>query len=309
MSRLDVFHAGEIAVQVSAGERAIAAARESVIRRRLNDAAIAFLESQDIVAVAAAAPDGTLWASLWCGAAGFLRGSAEGDSVGVLHDLDEHVADPVRTIVRRNEPLGLLVIDLATRRRLRINGVVHQADCAGLELSVREAFGNCPKYIQKRLRADAAITPAKGVAAPVEHGWTLDDECGDLIARADTVFVASAHHENGVDVSHRGGPPGFVHVIDDRTVRIPDYPGNSLFQSLGNIAVDSRCGLAFMDFERRRILSATGHGVLEFGVEDATHPAGGTGRYWSFTVERWVEFALPSGVCWTLVERSPFNPS
>ena len=98
-------------------------------------------------------------------------------------------------------------------------------------------------------------------------------------------------------------------MVDERTVRIPDYPGNSLFQTFGNFDLDPRCGLAFIDFERRRVLSATGRAALEFGAEDATHPTGGTGRYWSCTLDRWVEFSLPAATRWTLIDRSPFNPS
>ena len=306
----DVFHPGEITVQERAGERAIAAARESLIRLRLNDAANAFVETQDVVAVAATAPDGSLWASLWCGTRGFIRGSDDGDRVTVLYDAGEHATDAVRPIVRPNEPLGLLVIDLETRRRLRINGIVRRADRAGLEVDIREAFGNCPKYIQKRVRAgEAPDAPANGSSAAVDHGSTFDEDARGLIARTDTLFVASVHSDRGVDVSHRGGDPGFVRVVDDRTLRIPDYPGNSLFQTLGNFEVDSRCGLAFVDFERRRILSATGHAVTEFGAEDPTHPAGGTGRYWLFTVDHWIECSLSSAARWTLVERSPFNPT
>jgi uncharacterized protein len=321
MLRGDVFHPGEIAVQVRAGQREIAAARESLIRPRLSHAANVFVETQDIVAVAATAPDGTLWASLWCvqvgrelddvrGTRGFLHGDDDGGSLTILYDLDVHASDPVRPIVRPNEPLGLLVIDLETRRRLRINGIVRRADRAGLEVDIREALVNCPKYIQKRVRAGAVPdASASGAGAAVEHGWTLDEEMRGLIARTDTLFVASAHGDRGLDVSHRGGDPGFVRVVDHRTLRIPDYPGNSLFQTLGNFEVDRRCGLAFVDFERSRILAATGHALSEFGSEDPTHPAGGTGRYWSFTVDRWIEFSLSSSARWTLVERSAFNPT
>jgi len=310
MSHRDPFHAGELAVQVRAGERAIAERREALIRDRLDDAANAFVWDQGIVAVAAAGPDGALWASLWCGPEGFLRGNADGDSLEVLHDLDEHIGDPVRPNVRPNEPLGVLVIDLATRRRLRINGVVGRVDGAGLELWIREAFSNCPKYIQKRVRSDGATGASpQPAAAPLEHGWTLDDERRRFIARIDTLFVASGHCERGIDVSHRGGSPGFARVVDERTVHVPDYPGNSLFQTFGNFHLDPRCGLAFIDFERRRVLSVTGRAVLEFGAENASHPTGGTGRYWSCTLDRWVEFSLSAATGWTLVERSPFNPS
>lgn len=307
------FHAGELAVQVRAGERAIAARRESVIRDRLDDAANAFVQNQETMAVAAIAPDGTLWASLWCGPKGFLRGNADGDGLEVLHDLAEHSADPVRPHVRPNEPLGVLVIDLATRRRLRINGVVGLVERAGVWLRIREAFGNCPKYIQRRVRVDGApgggATRTDKTAAPVEHGSTLDDTRRRFIARSDTLFVASVHGERGADASHRGGAPGFARVVDERTVCVPDYPGNSMFQTFGNFDLDPRCGLAFIDFEARRVLSASGRAVVEFGAEDPTHPTGGTGRYWSCTVDRWIDFPLPAAPRWTLVEPSPFNPA
>jgi len=301
-----VFHDGEIAVQVRVGERAVAERRESMLRDRLNDAAGAFVASQGTVAVGAAAPDGTLWASLWCGAKGFARTNEAGDRLDIRHALGDAAADPVRSIVSAGEPLGVLVIDLETRRRLRINGVVDRSDAASLEMRIREAFGNCPKYIQKRVRVEGTV--AREASAHVELGSIFDDERRGFIARTDTLFVSSVHPERGVDVSHRGGHPGFVRSVDDRTLRIPDYPGNSMFQTLGNLEVDTRAGIAFIDFERHRALSATGHAVSSFGIEDPAHPTGGTGRYWSFTVDRWIEFSLPLSMTWKLVERSPFNP-
>jgi len=306
MPNSGVFHDGEIAVQVRAGERAVAERRESMLRDRLNDAAGAFVASQGTVAVGAAAPDGTLWASLWCGAKGFARTNEAGDRLDIRHALGDAAADPVRSIVSAGEPLGVLVIDLETRRRLRINGVVDRSDAASLEMRIREAFGNCPKYIQKRVRVEGTV--AREASAHVEQGSNFDDERRGFIARTDTLFVSSVHPERGVDVSHRGGHPGFVRSVDDRTLRIPDYPGNSMFQTLGNLEVDTRAGIAFIDFERHRALSATGHAVSSFGIEDPAHPTGGTGRYWSFTVDRWIEFSLPLSMTWKLVERSPFNP-
>jgi hypothetical protein len=174
-----------------------------------------------------------------------------------------------------------------------------------LELGVRETFGNCIKYIQRRTRSDDL--PGGAVAAE-EEGNTLDDARRAFIARTDTLFVASIHPERGLDVSHRGGHPGFVRVEHERMLRIPDYPGNAMYQTLGNFAVDTRAGVALIDFDRRRVLSLTGNAAADFGAEDSRHPTAGTGRYWSFTVERWVEFSLPPTMTWTLVERSPFNP-
>lgn len=306
MPGMDVYHAGEIAVQERTGDRSVAQRRGGMIGDRLVEAARPFLSRQGVAAVAATSPDGTLWASLWCGMPGFLRGDEHGEHVEVASSLDRTLAaDPVRAVVGVSAPLGMLVIDFATRQRLRINGIISRLDATGLELRVRETFGNCIKYIQRRHRADHH---AVADIACVENGRVFDDTRRDFIARTDTLFVASIHPERGLDVSHRGGQPGFVRMEDEHTLRIPDYPGNGMYQTLGNFEVDPRAGLALIDFERRRVLSLTGNAVARFGVEDSGQPMGGTGRYWSFTVERWVEHSLPPTMTWTLIDRSPFNP-
>ena len=301
-----VFHAGEIAVQQRTGERLLAQRRGGMIRDRLVEGARAFIGSQAVAAVSAVAPDGTLWASLWCGMPGFLHSDEHGERVEVVSALDHTLAvDPVRPVIRAGAPLGMLVIDFETRRRLRINGIVNRVDTKDLELRVQETFGNCMKYIQRRRPSYGS---PGGVVAPVDEGRALDDDRRVFIAKTDTLFVASIHPQRGLDVSHRGGHPGFVHVEDERTLRIPDYEGNAMYQTLGNFVADARAGLALIDFDRRRVLSLTGKATVEFDAEDIHHPTGGTGRYWSFTVERWVEFSLPSTMTWTLIERSPFNP-
>jgi uncharacterized protein len=305
MSYTSGFHAGEIAVQERSGERSVAQRREGMIADRLVDGARAFLSTQGHIAVGAMAPDGTLWASMWCGESGFLR-SDDGEHVEVVSVLDRTLADdPARPIVQAGAPLGLLVIDLATRQRLRINGTVTRVDASGVELGVREAFGNCPKYIQRRQRVDDLTNDS---ITPVAHGNTLDAARRELIAGIDTAFVASIHPARGIDVSHRGGQPGFIRVESGDTVRMPDYPGNSMFQTFGNFEVDPRAGLALIDFEQRRVLSLTGRAVTVFGKEDPHHPTGGTGRYWTFTVARWTEFSLPPTMRWTLIDRSALNP-
>ena len=303
---LDVYHAGEVAVQERIGEREVAVRRASIVGVRLASGARGFLEQQGVAAVAAEAPDGSVWVSFWCGAAGFLRSDETGEYVSFAAALDLTAeGDPVRNLVRAGNPLGMVVIDLSTRRRLRINGVVNRVDSAGFGLQVRETLGNCPKYIQRRQRADE---PADSAAGCVTDGHVLDDERRRFVARCDTLFVGSIHAQRGLDASHRGGAPGFVQVIDDGTLRIPDYEGNSMYQTLGNFEVDSRAGLALIDFERRRVLCLTGNATSTFGSEDPRHPTGGTGRYWSFTLHRWMELPLSPTVTWTLVDRSPFNP-
>ena len=140
-------------------------------------------------------------------------------------------------------------------------------------------------------------------------GYTIDDERRTLVERADTAFVGSLHPARGVDASHRGGEPGFIHVLDAETLRVPDYAGNSMFLTLGNFEVDPRASLAVVDFDRARVVSFSGRARLRFTGELPGHPTGGTGRYWELSVREWVEFDLPPAMRWDLLDSSPFNPS
>jgi hypothetical protein len=140
-------------------------------------------------------------------------------------------------------------------------------------------------------------------------GYTIDDERRTLVERADTAFVGSLHPSRGVDASHRGGEPGFIHVLDAETLRVPDYAGNSMFLTLGNFEVDPRASLAVVDFDRARVVSFSGRARLRFTGELPGHPTGGTGRYWELSVREWVEFDLPLAMRWDLLDSSPFNPS
>lgn len=69
-----------------------------------------------------------------------------------------------------------------------------------------------------------------------------------LVAGADTFFLGTTHPTRGNDASHRGGPPGFVRVTSPTTLWWPDFPGNNMFNSFGNLAVDDEAALLFTDF-------------------------------------------------------------
>ena len=129
-----------------------------------------------------------------------------------------------------------------------------------------------------------------------------------VIAKADTFFVASVHPERGVDASHRGGNPGFVTRIDDRTLRIPDYPGNSMFNTLGNFTANPRAGVIFLDFESHRTLQLTGRPEILYDVDGTETETGGTKRHWQFHIERWVEIGQAQQLDWSLLDYSPYNP-
>lgn len=305
MADHEPFHEGEISVQRRAGEREVAVRHGSMILGSIPPPARDFLATQRTLALGALDRLARPWASLWAGPPGFVA-SRDGRVVRVACDDGVPPADdPLRALLRPGRDVGMLAIDLGSRRRLRVNGVVAASDERRLEVTVREAFPNCPKYIQRR-EPIAGGTP--GGARACERGRVLDGGRRSLLERADTLFVASSHPARGVDVSHRGGAPGFVRVVDERTLRIPDYAGNGMFLTLGNLEVVPRAGLVAIDFERRRLLSLTGSVTLSFGAEDPGHSSGGTGRSWTFVVDEWLEFAAASGPGFRRVERSPFNP-
>jgi hypothetical protein len=304
--RSEVFHEGERLVQERTGEASVAARVGAGIADVVIPDARPFLAAQRLIAIATVDVAGTPWASVLAGEPGFATAD---DGRSVTLDVSRAVVDPADGLwsnLCAGAPVGLLAIELETRRRLRINGRVSRTTKASIEIDVREAYPNCPKYIQRRRPAGKGGTAP---AAEAASGASLDLPRLQLIARADTAFVASWHPARGADMSHRGGEPGFLRALDAATLRVPDYGGNSLFNTLGNFAVAPVAGLAVADFERARILQLAGRVQLHFDLpEDPEQPSGGTGRYWDLHVSRWTERALPAGLRWELLDRSPYNP-
>ncbi len=301
-----VYHEGEIAVQERSGARSVAERHGAMIESTIHERAQPFLARQEMLVLAAAAPSGEVWPSVWFGARGFVDSRDEGRTLWIDRQrVTALEVDPVGELLHAGAALGVLAIELETRRRLRVNGIVRALDDKGLEIEVQESFPNCPKYIAKRhLRPGGPNVAPSGTA----HGTRLDEARIATIGRTDTVFVGSVHPERGADASHRGGDPGFVRVLDPQTLRIPDYSGNGMFQTLGNLLATGRAGLVFLDFEGRRLLHISGETELHFDDHDASIVTGGTGRSWDLHVVRWSEGALPASVGAELLERSRLIP-
>ncbi|MFA5950939.1 MAG: pyridoxamine 5'-phosphate oxidase family protein [Hyphomicrobium sp.] len=308
---LDPFHSGELEVQERTGERGRAVLNGRLIASAIPEGARKFLAQQSYCVVGWASPNGEIWASLLTARAGFASTDAEGATLaldfspasGAAHAIPP-LSGPPLSGMREGDHLGLLFIELATRRRLRVNGRVTELASSGLRLSVSEAFPNCPKYIQRR-----EAVPSVSVEGEIEpvHGERLSDELTAWIAEADTVFVTSAHPEGPVDSSHRGGNPGFI-KLEGEVLRIPDYPGNSMFGTLGNFAVNPRAGLVFVDFRNNRQLQLAGDVQLDLEAGDSSGETGGTGRWWTFSPRRWIVSSLSPSFTWQLIDGSPFNP-
>lgn len=292
------FHAGELRAHELAGGGPPGFA----IRDAMPDQHRDFFSTLQYVMLATTDADGAPVATIVTGPAGFI----DALDAQLLH-IDEraHWQPDVLALLQPGKPVGLLGIDLGNRRRNRANGIVRRIDAHGIELQVMQSFGNCPKYIQVRdveqAQENAATIGATRVADQ------LDASALDMIAHADTFFVASGvdmqKTEGGVDVSHKGGHPGFVR-IDGNTLTIPDFVGNRYFNTLGNLLVDDRAALLFVDFSNGSLLHLQGHAEIVWKVPEAER-FDGAERLWRFHVQRVQHTTHAIPLRWTLKEESP----
>ncbi len=257
------FHHGELAAQHRLGVQPAG----GNIRDFVNAQHVQFFAELPFVVVGTHEADWPM-ATLLVGAPGFVS-VFDQHRIKVACTLDG--ADMTQRAIGLGKSIALLGIDLATRRRNRANGTVLLVDSTGFELTVEQSFGNCPQYIHQRW-----VTAVLRAASETEELGSLDPAARTQIANADTFFVASSGGVNGVDVSHRGGPPGFVELGHD-TLTIPDYSGNRYFNTFGNFMLNPRAGLLFVDFVSGDLLHLQ-------GVTDIVWEA--VQRHWHLRVER-----------------------
>ncbi|GLK90195.1 pyridoxamine 5'-phosphate oxidase family protein [Pseudomonas turukhanskensis] len=301
--RRSPWHAGERAMQqkIGASDR-MEVAGQKFIRDYMPDQHRDFYRQLPFMVVGALDAEGRPWATLLEGPEGFA------DSPGPKQ-LNLAVAvdpqDPAATGLQAGQAIGMLGIELHTRRRNRINGVITAASAQQLDIAVEHAFGNCPQYIQQRTyeRVDSATTGKP----PREVANDLDADAVATLTNADTFFVASyVVHEDGqrsVDVSHRGGRPGFIKVEGNR-LTIPDYAGNLHFNTLGNLHINPKAGLLFVDFSSGDVLQLTGRTELVLQSPMITAFEGAE-RLWTFDVEQVVRRPAALSIRWQFQSFAP----
>jgi len=244
------WHAGELALQQQTGVAPrMAEIGPRFLRDHMPEQHRQFFAEQPFLLTGIRDEAGQPWASLVAGVPGF----ATSPTPQTLHIAATPLpGDPAAPHWRVGVPVGLLGLQAHTGRRNRMNGHIVAAGPEGFEIQVDQSFGNCPKYIHPREAVRAPASPEVHVAS----GSALDEDAARIVASADTFFIASTHPDAGrtdeafagVDVSHRGGPPGFVRLPADGALRVPDYTGNSFFNTLGNLQLEPRCGLLFIDY-------------------------------------------------------------
>ncbi len=309
-----VFHEGEARAQERFGLRErIDQIGRHMIRSAMPDEHRDLFEALPTLVVGSLDATGRPWASILFGRPGFARSP---DPRKLRVDARPVPGDPLAEHLAVGLPVGLLGIQPETRRRNRLNGRVVDADADGFTVGVEQSFGNCPKYIQAREPHFTAEPTTYRTAEPVQQeGSVFSASAAALARRADTFFIASAaadaatsrHAAHGVDVSHRGGRPGFVSVgeADGHTVlTVPDFQGNYMFNTLGNLIMRPQAGLLFVDFEGGDVLGLTADVQIVWDGPDVdTFP--GAERLLRLRVVRgWsVAAALPLG--WSVPEPSP----
>lgn len=301
------FHIGERAIQkrLGASEQMDNFGRR-VIRAFLPEQHQQFYAQLSYVLVGTVDSAGNPWASILVGAPGFM--SAPNDRT--LHIAAQPLyGDPLTDTLEVDSDIGFLGIELHTRRRNRVNGVVSAIAPDGFEVRVGQAFGNCPKYIQARQFNLEAFDPT--AAKPLQTMTTLGQDDRAIITAADTFFIATAYLDEsagaakGADVSHRGGKPGFVRVDGD-TLTVPDFAGNCHFNTFGNIEVNPYAGLLFIDFETGNLLYLTGRAEVVWDDNPEVAAYEGAERLFKFHLTQGirVEGSLP--LSWSMPEYSRF---
>lgn len=300
-----VFHAGEEVVQKRAGVFDQAARLgPRMVQRALNDEFAQFLASEPVIFLSASAPSGPVWVSALFGPPGFAAATSA-RQVRVRTAIGP--ADPLSPVLDAGAAVGVLVLEPMTRSRIRLNGsATRTAD--GFTIELKEVFGNCPKYIQRRHPIAVAdeLTGPKGDARARR---SLDEGQRTLVRSADTFFIGSRHPAGGADTSHRGGRPGFVAVSEDGSSLVfPDYQGNNMFQTLGNLAVDPAIGLLFIDWLTGRTLQLTGSAEIVWADDRVTRWPKAQ-RLLDVAVDQVIDRPDGLPLMWELVETHRLNPA
>lgn len=262
-ARLDPspFHPGEQKIQTRLGVREqIENVGQRFIRDHLTGEHRQFLAQLPLLLAGSIDASGRPWASVLVGRPGFLKSPDP-------RTLDIHTpllfGDPLNENLTQDSQLGMLGIEFATRRRNRLNGEVALIKEGLIRIKMSQTFGNCPQFIQAREYEFSAAIDDIGDARPVKRMGSLNSRAREIISQADNFFIATHYSDKsdnisrGADVSHRGGKPGFVRVEDEKTLTFPDFSGNYHFNTMGNILLNPRAGLLFIDFENGDLLYLT----------------------------------------------------
>ncbi|WP_137173152.1 pyridoxamine 5'-phosphate oxidase family protein [Massilia sp. HP4] len=304
LDKLPTWHEGEQFIQAKLGvaERMDVVGRR-VVRDFMPDQHRDFYAQLPFIVLGSVDASGDAWATFLEGRPGFIS-SATRTTLDLATRV--HPLDPAADGMHDGAPVGLLGIEMHTRRRNRMNGLLSHTD-AGLRIDVDQSFGNCPRYIQLR-EFSFEREPDAPFTGQAQHLDALDPAARALVAGADAFFVASYadRTDDGgrrqVDVSHRGGKAGFVRVATDGTLTIPDFDGNLFFNTLGNIVLNGKAGLLFVDYASGELLQMSGDAEVVFDSPEIAAFQGAE-RLWTFKPRRIVRRPAALALRWAFHDR------
>lgn len=299
-----MYHKGEIEAQEKTGEQTIAERNGRMVTNKIIPGAINFIEKQSFFITCSKSNTGEITVSALAGKEGYVKVRDESTIEIDKALVCSNPHDRFWLNITECKSVGFLFIEPATRRRFRVNGSIISVEDK-LTLFIDQAYPNCPKYIQQRY--------IEWVEMPIYNGnpitgSALNADLKNIIESADTLFVGSCNTDDDMDASHRGGMPGFVAIKDERTLVIPDYAGNSMFNTLGNFIVNPRAGLLFIDFHNKKSLQLFGDTEIIWNKPDNELITGGTNRFWILHIKKWILMENLKGFDWKFAEYSRFNP-
>ena len=299
-SQYSSYHEGELAVQTRARVGSDGLTADAMYRAVMPSGVQRFLLAQQLAVLSTRDADGLVWASMRSGPTGFLRPLDERTlEIGGY----SHRDDPLLANLAADAEAGMIVINLEARHRVRLNGVARAHSDGRIVLSTQQVYGNCPQYIQAR----SVIGDREVSRSRARFGNELDPRQCHSIQQADTLFIATAHPHSGADASHRGGRPGFVCVESEKRLLFPDYRGNNMFNTLGNIVSNPRTGLLFPDFQSGSALQLSGCASILWD-DPRMKRFEGSQRLVEFDIERVIELPEATRLRFEFRSYSPLLP-
>ena len=254
-----VFHEGEKSFHKSLGiEDRMDELGKRIMRNYMPDQHREFFAQLPMIHICVLDENDHPCAILRTGKPGFI---ASPDEYTLTINSEPLAGEPQNLQLGQGSKISIVGVEFATRRRNRLNATITSNDNGKLEMRVDQSFGNCPKYIQIRNMFPPKDTQKETVIFTSNE---IDETSRKIISSVDTLFIASRspvindEPKNGVDINHRGGNPGFIQILDDQTIQFPDYLGNNMFNTFGNIVGDPRVSLQLVDFENATLLNIKG---------------------------------------------------
>lgn len=298
-----IYHTGELEMQTKAGVSEQAQHASLLIHEQMPKVARDFLAGQRMAILSTRDAAGAVWASALTGKPGFMRAV---DSQTLEIDAQPATGDPLLANLHNGEPVGVFIIQFSTRMRMKVKGRAEIVGESRLLVHAARVYSQCRKYIQSRVMIEDSPQPI--VEKEIMRGKVLTPPQQEWIRQADTFFVASFHPETGADAAHRGGNPGFVEVIDQATLAFPNYWGNTMFNTLGNISLNPHAGLLFLNFNTGSTLQITGKARVIWDQERISKFPGAN-QVVEYQVNQSVETPHAMPLRWRFIAYSASNPA